>query len=29
MPNPVLTAAIDRLSNHEDLESADASEVLA
>ena len=29
MPNPVLTAAIDRLSNREDLDSADASKVLA
>jgi anthranilate phosphoribosyltransferase len=29
MPNPVLTVAIDRLSNREDLDSADASQVLA
>jgi anthranilate phosphoribosyltransferase len=29
MPNPVLTAAIDRLSSREDLDSADASKVLA
>jgi len=29
MPNPVLTAAIDRLSNREDLDSADASKVVA
>ena len=29
MPNPVLTAAIDRLSNREDLDAADASKVLA
>ena len=28
MPNPVLTEAIDRLSNHENLDPADAAHVL-